>query len=289
MMKKYIKNNINKSKLFFVFLLITLLGSGCGDIKDYTFLNLVPQNTIQNLGTDNVEEILKSVRLILKKQIKDLDEKEAILAKAYYEHQKETDMVVKCCERILLLCSDQNLSQNVTLQLAQIYLDQANFDKASKYAKDYQDLYPGNIDVKKAAYIDIQANYFSILQAGRDQKKTEKTLELAKNFLSKYQDKDNYCTSVNQMIDDCYIKLFDTEMSVINTYLDKYNYYKNFSSLNAAQRRLAYVKDKILPFIKDQEKEENLNKLQLTMAKSFKEFNFVNNSQQDNAQQEIKA
>ncbi len=281
MMKKYIKKNINTSTVLLLFLLLaTLPGAGCGKIQDYTFLNFVPQTTLRSLGTDNVDEILESVRLILKKQTKDLDVKEALLAKAYYEHQKDTDMIIKCSERVLLLCSDQDISQDVTLQLAQIYLDQADFDKAVKYSKDYQEFYPGNVNAKKAAYIDIQAHYLSILQSGRDQKKTEETIELANLFLDKYKEQDNYSMTINQIISTCYNNLFDTEISVINTYLDKYNYYNNFSSLNAATRRLAYVKTKVLPFIKNSEKEKNVANLELTMTKALNKFNYDNNKQE---------
>lgn len=280
-MKKYIKTKRNViNTIFYLLLLAILPGSGCGDIKDYTFLNLVPQTTLDNLNTRNVNEILELVKLALKKQTKDLNVEEAILTKAYYEHKNEIDMVIKCSERILLLASDQNILQSATLQLAQIYLDQANFDKAIKYSKDYQEFYPGTIESKKAAYIDVQAHYFSILQAGKDQQKTQKTLELAKNFLNKYKEQDDYANTIYQIIDTCYNNIFDTELSIINTYLDKYNYYKNFSSLNAANRRLAYIKNKILPYIKDQNKEANLNKIELAMSNALKEFNFEQNGQQ---------
>lgn len=272
-----IKIDINKykkaSSLIITFILITIL-SGCSEIKDYTFLNLVPESTLKSLDTKNVDEILKSVESLLKKQVKDLNAQEAILAKAYYEHKNDIDMTIKCSERALLLCTDQNISQEVTLQLAQIYLDKANFEKAEKYAKEYQELYPGNTNVKKALYIDIQANYLSILDPNRDQKKTEKTLNLSKNFLEKYKEEDNYFKAVSQIIDTCYDKLLDSEISVIKTYLNSYDYYKNFSSLNAAQRRLAYVKTKLLPFSKNQDKEKNINNLELAMNKEFKNFNF---------------
>lgn len=278
-----VKMNMKNINTLLSILLIFAL-TGCGNkITDHGFLNLVPESTLSSLETSNVQEMLNKVEKILNKQTKDMNVNEVLLAKAYYEDQKDIDMTIKCAERALLVCSDQNIAQKVTLQLAQTYLDQGIFDKAEKYAQEYQSLYPGTSEAKIAAYIDIQSNYLSLLDSDRDQKKTNKTLELAKNFLEKYSDQDTYLDSVNQIVNHCYNKVLDTEIGVISTYLDKYNYYNNFSSLNAAQRRLAYIKNKVLPFIKEKslEQEKRISDIEITLAKASEKFNFIKSENQE--------
>lgn len=246
--------------IFNLFCLLMIFLSSCGPkISDTKFLYNLPATFTYN--EVNIEQAIK-------KQTKDMSFKEATIAKAYYEKEKDNDMVIKCGQRILAVGGDQEVMRRTTLQLAELFMQQGNYEKAEKYASDYQMLYPGSEETKQASFIAIKSNFLAAPSSDRDQTKTEKVIQLAQDFLEKYIDDKSYTDQVKKMLDDCYQKLIDKEICVINSYLNKYSYYKNEKTLGAAYKRLDYIKEKLSKFAKNQENKVKDIEIKLSKAKN---------------------
>ncbi|MBA3954815.1 outer membrane protein assembly factor BamD [Candidatus Dependentiae bacterium] len=195
------------------------------------------------------EDLSKSLNKLVAKQTFE----EAAWAKDYYKKSGDKDMFLKCGERMLALGGDPELVRITTLELAQTGLDLGNFETAQKYALEYQTLYPGTPEAKKASYIGIKAYFLSTLSPDRDQAPTQKTIELGEKFLKTYPDDTEYAKSIKDMLDGCYSKILESEINVINTYISRYKYNKREGALTAANKRLAYIKENVLPHTVNQQ------------------------------------
>lgn len=218
-------------KKLFSLAILVLFFSGC--------INQVKQVQIEDQTIDATET--------LSKPIKKMDFKEASIAKKYYEQREDNDMIIKCAERMAKLASDQEETRKALFQLAQLNLDKGNLKNSKKHAKDYQILYPGSEEAQEAAYLELKASYLSMLAADRDQTDTKSTLTLAQNFKEKYNDS-KYKDSIKDIESNCYTRLIDSEIGVVDTYLAKHNYTDRESCLMAAQNRIDYIKEKLLPY-----------------------------------------
>lgn len=200
------------------------------------------------------------------KKVKDMTFDEAKEAKAYYDADNNEALSIECAQRLIALGTDQEVVRVAILELAQIFLNNADYEKAQKYASDYHLLFPGTDQAKEASYLAIKAAFLSTLTADRDQTKTQATLELAQNFVTRYTNDNEYVQSVNDMQNACYEKLLDSEIKVVDTYMSRYNYSGHDAPLKAANNRVAYIKDKLLPHLPSEE--ERILNLELTIAQS---------------------
>jgi outer membrane protein assembly factor BamD (BamD/ComL family) len=187
------------------------------------------------------------------KSIKDMNFKDAAEAKAYHEHMKNDDTVIKCAQRMLAVGGDPEKMRALRLELAELFLEKNNYTEAERYALEYQKHYPGSEEARYANYIAIKSNFSAKLTADRDQTKTEATIKLAREFLEKYPADAEYTQSIKDMMEVCYKDLITSELNVINSQLKKYQYTKNTTTLTGAPKRIAYIKEKLLPHSKGQE------------------------------------
>jgi outer membrane protein assembly factor BamD (BamD/ComL family) len=183
---------------------------------------------------------------LLSKPIKDMSFNEACRVKKYYENQHQNDMVIKCGEHLVSLATDQDETEKALLQLAELNMEEGKLEKAREHAENYQSLYPGTDNAEKALHIALKASYLSMLGSDRDQQPTEKTIQLAQNYLDTYKDNGAYTESVRDIVKNCYAQTIDSELKVAQTYLAKYDYTERESTLKAAEKRIAYIKDKLL-------------------------------------------
>lgn len=187
------------------------------------------------------------------KSIKDMTFQEAAAAKAYHTYMKNTDMVIRCAQRMLAVGNNQEEMRNLRLELAETFLEKQNYTEAERYALDYQKHYPGSTDARYAGYLAIKANFLSKLTADRDQTKTEVTIQLARDFLNKYPQDSEYRQSVQDMIEICYKDLITREINVIQSQINKYKYSRSTTALTGAHKRITYIKDMLLPHVKTEE------------------------------------
>ena len=181
----------------------------------------------------------------LHKKIKDQTFDEAVWAKNYSKETKDYETAIKCAERILAVGGDPEIMRSTLLELTQLCLNEKNLEKAQKYALEYQTLYPATAECKQARYYGIKAHFLATLSPDRDQSSTQKTIELAQEFIKQYPQDTEYITSVKDMLNTCYTTLLESELQIITNYISRYNYTKKQNLLAAAQKRVSYIKDKL--------------------------------------------
>lgn len=223
---------MTKIKLFtcFGFLLIALAGcSQKGKNSDKFLTPLTASSTVIN------------------GRIKDMKVEEALEAKEFYKSTDRYDVAIKCIQHILTESEDLDLLAKLNIELIQLYEKLGELEKAEKVAHDYQELYPGTKDLPLAAYYEIKLASKAILASDRDQKKTEETVDLAKKFLENFSNSP-HVLAVQKILLSAYEVLIEGEFGVINSYLNKYKITGNQGSLDAANKRLDYVKTNLASF-----------------------------------------
>lgn len=244
-MLNFIRKNPVLNPVFLLLIVTILLVSGCAkqnrvDFKTKSTL-LSPDQTVANLTEEEKAEALR----IPSKQ---MTFAQACYAKDHYEKNNDKFLTLKCAERILAVGGNQEIVCNTTLELAKLSLDDGNYAKAQKYATQYQKLYPGSPDIFEAGYVNIKAHFLDTLNEQRDQTKTNKTIELAQNFIEENSES-IYYSSVKDILESCYQTLIKNELHIAQTYIQKYKYAKTESSLAAAQARIDYAKEKLMPHV----------------------------------------
>ncbi len=198
------------------------------------------------------------------KSIKDMSFKEALQAKAYHQKMQNSDMMIRCAQRMLAVGGDPEEMRKTRLELSELFLDKNDYKEAEKYALEYQKHYPGSTEALVAGYTAIKSNFLSKLSSDRDQTKTEATIKLSQAFLEKYPQNTEYTQSVKDMMEVCYKDLLESEVHVIKAQLNKYNITKREAVLSGAHKRIAYIKEKLLPHV--QTETPRILELELTLA-----------------------
>lgn len=243
------KNNILTLFMFSCLLLL----SSCIENIDPEILNELDEETMKDVDIDKA----------LKKLSKDMTFGEALVSGYYHQHKKDNEMMIKCYERALTVGGKQALMKRLTIQLAEAYIIQKDYEKAKKHANTYVTLYPGDKEARKAAFLEIQASYLDTRIADRDQQKTAETIELIDAYKKNYSNSttanldDEYREKIDEILVNSYNKIIESEINIAETYLNRYNHFKNFSALNAAQKRIKHVKTAILPKIGVENKKLN--------------------------------
>jgi len=185
----------------------------------------------------------------LSKNSKYMTFNEALLAKNYYMKEHNTDRAIKCGQRLVAVASPeemmrhQNLIQQTRFELLELLLEKKKYADVEKYALEYQRFYPGTSDTLKAEYITIVANFLAQMPAMKDQEKTRNTIKLAQEFLDKHPQAHHYIPEIQKMLHQSYKKLIRSEMQIITTHINAFNWTKNNAVLEAAEKRLAYCKE----------------------------------------------
>ena len=209
----------------------------------------------------------------LNKSTKLMTFEEAILAKNHYLEKKDLEMVLKCGQRALAVggdkANDKERAEEVICQtrmeLAEIFLQKQNYKEAEKHALDYQKFYPGSELAVKAAYIAIRSNYLAQPNSDKDQEKTQTTVTMAKEFLTKHKDATMYVPEVKEMLRQSYQKLVRNEIHIIDTLINGYNNTSDKGVLEAAIKRLAYCKEQYVPHAPETKKK--LDELEVTLTR----------------------
>lgn len=239
---------IKKNSIFNLFIFCSfLLLSSCVDNIDPEILKDLDEETMKDVDIDKA----------LKKLTKDMTFGEALVCGYYYHHKKDIEMMTKCYERALAVGGKQALMKRVTMELAEAYLIQKDYEKAKKHANVYVTLYPGDQGAKRAAFLEIKANYLGTYSSDRDQQRTEETIKLIEAFKSNYDTDEEYDTKIDEILTNSYNKIIDSEIHIAETYIKRYKHFKNFSALNAAQKRIKYIRTNILPKIGTENKRLN--------------------------------
>lgn len=216
----------------------------------------------------------QELSMAVNKQTKHMNFKEALLAKGYYAKEKDNAMVIKCAQRAIAVGGDQKndqrknqeIIQNLRFELIELFMTSRNYKEVEKYATEYQKLYPGAENTIKAEYRAIEAHFNMSLPSDREQVKTQKTIELAQEFLERHTEPEELVTSVKKMLHESYQTLIRSEINIIMTQLNAFNHTKNPANLDAAHKRLDHIKENYLAHAPASRKK--LTEIELALAQA---------------------
>ncbi len=128
---------------------------------------------------------------------------------------------------------DTNIARG-RLSLANCYYKLEKYPAAQKIYEHYHQTYPADKYAEYAKYRSIQAQYSQVLSFDRDQTPTNDTIQRCCEYLYDLSNK-KYRNEVDAIHTACIKKLIEKEIYV-------YNFYLNKGNLNAAKKRLEYLK-----------------------------------------------
>ncbi len=184
--------------------------------------------------------------LALNKRTKAMTFDEASLALTYYREKNETEMIIKCGERILAIGGDQEVMRQARLDLARAFLALDRHTNAIQHANDYLTYYPGAHESKDASYIATKSLFLSQCHSYRDQRKTKETIEHAEKYLEKYPHDVLHKEEIQQMLEQSYLKLIRSEMNIVEHLINMYLYANRKGALTSAHKRVAYIKEQYI-------------------------------------------
>lgn len=181
--------------------------------KNFSFFS---NKTINNMNFDELKEAKE-------KLIKDGNKTSAI----------------KYLEKMMPLCNDLDELKRIMLELAQLYFEQDNFEKAGKMYNEFTILYPGCDEAEFALYQAILSSFKLTLDAEHDQTKTKEAKELALSFLER-QSFTKYRNEVKDILNKSEERLFEADSKIFSFYLNSGNYTGEYGN---AKQHLAIIKD----------------------------------------------
>lgn len=194
----------------------------------------------------------------------DMEYDELVAAKNVHVANNNIMSAIKYVEQLMKLCSDVTKLADHLLELADLFFQDGQFQKATLLYTEYSSLYPGSDKMEYALYQAIQSSFACVLPNDRDQTKTEETVGLTEIFLVQ----DHFVThreSVKQIQTQCYEKLAASECNVCSFYVTR----DRFAS---AEKRLKKIRSTWLPKLPNLESEIITLEAQLAERKEAAEL-----------------
>lgn len=145
------------------------------------------------------------------------------------------DDALRYLNRLIMQTKNTKVVKEVKLEIADINFDRGALKLSAEGYDEFLRLYPGDKYAEYAQYKGLLSNYYSILDADRDQTATHNTVRLAHAFLEKSSVYKQYNEDVKVILLSCYERLYDHEVVVFDYYMQK-------ESFKAAETRLASLK-----------------------------------------------
>ena len=184
----------------------------------------------------NKTEKTKKIRTYL-----DMDYENLVIAKNVQKEKNNISVTIKYVEQLMKLCNNITLLADHLLELADLFFEDAQFQKATHLYTQYCSLYPGSAQQEYALYRSITSSFACILSVDRDQTQTEETLALTEIFL-KQDHFTTYKDDVTQIQTQCCQQLAASECNICSFYLTR-------GKLTAAEKRLKKIRSHWLPKI----------------------------------------
>lgn len=192
----------------------------------------------KRLERQKKRDISKQKGLIVK-SIREQDVNELKHNLAIYLKYQNEELSIKYLEALIALITDFVEMRDLRLQLADLYFKNERYDKAGSIYAEYYEAYPGYMSAEYALSQAILAKYKQTRDCDQDTSVTQEVIELSKQYL---QNKSylKYRQQIQDLSHACSGQLFESEVKVFE------HYFKN-GYLKAAQRRVDYMREKILP------------------------------------------
>ncbi len=149
---------------------------------------------------------------------------------------KKFETAIACLEEITTRFPENpNIAHYKTL-LAELYFKEGHYGSAQALYEHLNQFYPAAKHAEYSKYKSIQAMFYQALRPECDQTETESTLALCKDYLNT-NEYTRYKNEVAEIAATCTQRLLDKEAYI-------FNYYLNNKKFEAAQKRLAHMKEK---------------------------------------------
>lgn len=188
-----------------------------------------------NLKGPEKKIVLKNYRAIDKKPIKFMTEKELRTVADLAIKLGWQEEAVKFLTRLTTLLKSTVAIKNLKLEIADINFERGALKLAAAEYEDFLKLYPGDVKAEYAQYKGLLSNFYTMLDADRDQTPTLNTIKLADLFLEKSDMYKQYNNDVKAIKNRCHYALYDHEVTVFEYYMKK-------GSTKAAEKRLSNLK-----------------------------------------------
>lgn len=132
--------------------------------------------------------------------------------------KNDKKIALKYLEKMVPLCNDLEELSGIMIELANLFFDLEQFNKATTMYQEFAKLYPGSKNVEYALYKAIEANYKMISGPERDQTKTYEIIELANRFLVR-PSFTHYKKEVTTILVKSRERLLENEIGITNFYL----------------------------------------------------------------------
>lgn len=149
------------------------------------------------------------------------------------KHKMDSAFTIDLLERLIALSDNHAGVKQYKLQLADTHYEVHHIEKAAACYEDFGVLYPGSEENEYVLYKAVVCMFELSLEPDRDQTNSKRTIGLVKEFLKRAKNPE-LIQEANDILQNCYTRLYDHEVYVFNFYAKK----KNFV---AAQMRLDYI------------------------------------------------
>lgn len=237
------------NKLLFLLLSLLFLDSSVNAAQIKKTDKIVDQDQIvvkkiRKTRKEKKQERLQKCRGSLKyqlvtKAIRDQDESELKNNFTIYLQLGNDDLAVKYLEALITKIDDFIQIRDLRLQLADLYFKNGQYLKAGSIYVEYYESYPGYIQAEYALSQAIIAKFKQMGECDQDNVVTNEVLELSQRYLQNKSYK-KYRQKVLELFESCNNQLFEAEIHVFEHYFRQ-------GYIAAAQRRLDYMRDKIMP------------------------------------------
>lgn len=171
-------------------------------------------------------------------------------------HEQSIDYL----EHIITQHADNEKIPQMKLLLAEEYFKNEDYPSAAITYEGFHEFYPSSKHAEYAKYRGLLSKFYMTLRTDCDQTDTEHALKACNEYLDTVSYA-KYRTDVERIKETCERKLIDKEIYVFNFYLKQ-------EQLDAAEKRLSYLRKTYLPINK--ELEPQLMYLECMLAKKQK-------------------
>lgn len=198
----------------------------------------------KNRRRQPVEVVKKPVRKLLSEMTFD----EVIVSKNRVMAGKNYVSGLKYIERALRLADDIDETEKLLIEYSDTLYICQRYEKAARSYNELANLYPGSDKVEYSLYQAVVCSSMLILDAERDQTKTNETIELANQFLQRSDIFTEYKEKVEAIKQSAERVLVQSEFNVCQFFIISYEY-------SQAQHRLDGIRKDWLAKLPDLEPE----------------------------------
>lgn len=193
-----------------------------------------PDNTEQvDKKNKNQKEVAQKPK---RKILSEMTFEEVIVSKDRVMKSKNYTSGLKYIERALKLCDDINEMEKLLIEYSDTLYACQRYEKAGRSYNELANLYPGSDKVEYALYQAIVCSSMLMLDAERDQSKTQETIDLANQFLQRADIFTEYKTKVEEIKEKAMRTLVQSEFNICQFYINSYEYGQAERRLNGIRK-----------------------------------------------------